>query len=243
VSKLKILIIEDEESIRMGLRDNFEMEDYDVYEAAYGNEGIETAQKVRPDLVLLDLMLPSKSGFEVCRLLRRKFPDIYIIMLTAKTEESSKVAGLEMGADDYVTKPFSILELIARVKSFLRRKKEQTLNTEPLRKEPSTQDVVQIGDTEVDFKKFTATQKGVSLDLSVKEIEILRYMYLRPDEVVKREDLLQEIWGYTFETMPTTRTIDNHMLRLRQKLEKDPTNPRLILSVRGAGYKFKAQVE
>lgn len=228
----KILIVEDEDIIRMGLCDNFEMENYQVESAVDGEEAIRKADEWKPDLVVLDLMLPKKSGFEVCRYLRKKHPSIFIIMLTAKTEEASKVTGLEMGADDYVTKPFSILELLARAKAFLRRAPQA--GSSPL----EMADVVEFAGIRLDFKKFEATRFGQELDLSTREFQLLRYFWQRKGEVILREDILQEIWGYTIENMPTTRTVDNHIVKLRQKLEEDPADPKLILSIRGAGYKF-----
>lgn len=229
----KILIVEDEEIIRIGLRDNFEMENYLVEVAVDGEDALVVADRFSPDLVVLDLMLPKKNGFEVCRHLRKKHPSVFIIMLTAKTEEASKVAGLEMGADDYVTKPFSILELLARVKAFLRRQNHLLTTTEG----PES---VEFQDIKLDFRKYEGTRAGESLDLSAREFQLLRYFWNRRGEVILREDLLQEIWGYTPDNMPSTRTIDNHIVKLRQKLEEDPANPRLILSIRGAGYKFDA---
>lgn len=231
----KILIVEDEEIIRIGLRDNFELENYIVETAEDGEDAIRKADEMRPDLVILDLMLPKKSGFEVCRYLRKKHPSIFIIMLTAKTEETSKVTGLEMGADDYVTKPFSILELLARVKAFLRRSPQPGTPTAV-----ETPDVVEFHGIRLDFKKFEAHRHGESIELSTREFQLLRYFWQRRGEVVLREDILQDIWGYTADNMPTTRTIDNHIVKLRQKLEDDPADPKLILSIRGAGYKFDA---
>lgn len=235
----KILVVEDEEIIRIGLRDNFELENYLVETANDGEEAITKAEAFQPDLVILDLMLPKRSGFEVCRVLRKKHPRSIIIMLTAKTEETSKVAGLEMGADDYVTKPFSILELLARVKAFLRR--IQSLHAaQPSAPAPEQADVVEFSGIRLDFKKYEASRLGAPIELSAREFQLLRYFWNRRCEVILREELLQDIWGYTAENMPTTRTIDNHIVKLRQKLEEDPTNPRLILSIRGAGYKFDA---
>lgn len=235
----KILVVEDEEIIRIGLRDNFEMENYVVETANDGEEAITKAEQFQPHLVILDLMLPKKSGFEVCRLLRKKHPHVIIIMLTAKTEETSKVAGLEMGADDYVTKPFSILELLARVKAFLRRVQAiQAAND--LENNVDSIDVVEFSGIKLDFKKYEATRHGAPIELSTREFQLLKYFWSRKSEVILREDLLQDIWGYTADNMPTTRTIDNHIVKLRQKLEEDPTNPKLILSIRGAGYKFDA---
>ncbi len=230
----KILIVEDEEIIRLGLKDNFELENYIVETAGDGDEAIEKADTFLPDLVILDLMIPKKSGFEVCRYIRKKHPDTFIIMLTAKTEETSKVTGLEMGADDYVTKPFSILELLARVKAFLRRG-PRTGKVAPA---AENRDAVDFKGIHLDFKKYEATKDGRPIELSAREFQILKYFWKKRGEVVLREDLLQDIWGYTPENMPTTRTIDNHIVNLRKKLEDDQTNPKIILSIRGAGYKF-----
>ncbi len=232
----KILIVEDEEIIRLGLQDNFELENYIVETACDGEEAIAKADSFQPNLVLLDLMIPKKSGFEVCRVIRKKHPECFIIMLTAKTEETSKVAGLEMGADDYVTKPFSILELLARVKAFLRRAEATTKTEVPA----ASTDAIDFADIHLDFKKYEATKGGVPLEMSAREFQILKYFWQHRGEVVLREDLLQDIWGYTPDNMPSTRTIDNHIVNLRKKLEEDQTNPKIILSIRGAGYKFDA---
>ena len=231
----KILIVEDEEIIRLGLQDNFELENYIVETAADGDEAVAKADSFLPHLVILDLMIPKKSGFDVCRIIRKKHPECFIIMLTAKTEETSKVAGLEMGADDYVTKPFSILELLARVKAFLRRT-ETVAAPEPVQ----NQDAIDFADIHLDFKKYEATKGGSPLELSAREFQILKYFWTHRGEVVLREDLLQDIWGYTPDNMPSTRTIDNHIVNLRKKLEDDQTNPKIIVSIRGSGYKFDA---
>ncbi len=232
----KILIVEDEEIIRLGLQDNFELENYIVETAADGDEAIAKADSFLPHLVILDLMIPKKSGFEVCRIIRKKHPECFIIMLTAKTEETSKVAGLEMGADDYVTKPFSILELLARVKAFLRR----TEVAAPQESAPQNTDSIDFADIHLDFKKYEATKGGEPLEMSAREFQILKYFWMHRGEVVLREDLLTDIWGYTPDNMPSTRTIDNHIVNLRKKLEDDQTNPKIIVSIRGAGYKFDA---
>ena len=226
----RILIVEDEESIRTGRLDLLEIEGYETAAVADGDAAIEKARVWKPHLVLLDLMLPKTSGFDVCRHLRKHHPDIFVIMLTAKNEEMSKIAGLEMGADDYITKPFSVSELLARVRTRLRRRGEGPGSGGP--------DTLEFGDTRIDFKRYEAVRDGKSLDLSAKEFQILRYLATRAGEVVAREDLLQSIWGYTPENMPTTRTVDNQILKLRQKLEHDAAHPVWIKSVRGAGYKF-----
>ena len=233
----RILIVEDEELIRLGLKDNFELENYIVETAGDGDEAIEKADSFSPDLVLLDLMIPKKSGFEVCRYIRKKHPDTFIIMLTAKIEEASKVMGLAMGADDYVTKPLSLLELLARVKAFLRRG-PRTGSAPAAQPETPTQDAVDFNGIHLDFKKYEASKNGIPLEMSAREFQILKYFWGKRKEVILREDLLQDIWGYTPENMPSTRTIDNHIVNLRKKIEDDPTNPKIILSIRGAGYKF-----
>lgn len=232
----RILVVEDEEPILMGLRDNLEMEGYEVEVAMDGNEALVVADAFQPHLVLLDLMLPGKSGFEVCRYLRRKFPQVHVIMLTAKGDEPSKITGLEVGADDYVTKPFSLLELLARIKSAMRRR--ETIQPETPAPSPKEEHILSIGNVELDFKKFIARKGGEILDLNSREFQLMRYLVSRKGEVVLREEILEHVWGYNPDNMPTTRTIDNHIVKLRQKLETDPTNPSLIVSVRGVGYRL-----
>ncbi len=224
-----ILIVEDEEAIRLGLVDVLELEGFQIKEAEDGAKAIEIAKDWRPDLAVLDVMLPHKSGFDVCRFLRKQYPSIFILMLTAKTGEIDKLSGFEMGADDYMTKPFSIMELLARIKSMLRR-----LN----QKAPLSDDILKFADIEVDFKKYTAVKSGVPFDLSAKEIQILKFLNGKKGNVVRREELLQKIWGYSVDNLPTTRTVDNQIAKLRQKVEKDISNPVHIISVRGVGYKF-----
>ncbi len=226
----RILIVEDEESIRAGLMDLLEIEGYEISAAVDGHEAMEKVRQWHPHLVLLDLMLPKSSGFEVCKYIRKQHPDIFVLILTAKNEEMAKIAGLEMGADDYITKPFSVSELLARIKTRLRRAGSSTVAAEP--------DTLEFGDIRVDFRRYEALNNGKHLDLSAKEFQTLRYLAGRPGEVVTREDLLQAIWGYAVDNMPTTRTVDNQILKLRQKLEKDAANPVWIKSVRGVGYKF-----
>ncbi len=226
----RVLIVEDEESIRAGLTDLLDIEGYETAVAVDGQEAMEKVRQWHPHLVLLDLMLPKSSGFEVCRFIRKQHPEIFVLMLTAKNEEMSKIAGLEMGADDYMTKPFSVSELMARIKTHLRRAASSSAALEP--------DTLEFGDVRVDFKRYEAVRGKLHLDLSAKEFQILRYLAGRPGEVVTREDLLQAIWGYSVDNMPTTRTVDNQILKLRQKLEKDAAAPIWIKSVRGVGYKF-----
>lgn len=222
----RILIIEDEPDLLRGLALNIKAEGYEVLTATTGDAGLEAALRLRPDLVLLDVMLPVMTGLDVCRELRRERFQAPIIMLTAKTEEVDRVVGLELGADDYVTKPFGIRELLARIRVCLRR-----------RGVPADSDgVLRFGTVVVDFDKCEATRGGERVDLTAKEFDVLRLLAKHRGTIVTRERLLDEVWGY--EHYPTTRTVDNHILRLRQKLETTPADPRHILSVYGEGYKF-----
>ena len=221
------MIIEDEEDLVKGLKLNLADEEYEVDWASDGLEGLRKALQETPDLIILDIMLPEKDGLEVCRELRQKNIGIPIIMLTAKGEEVDKVVGLEIGADDYITKPFSVRELLARLKAHLRRA-EREVNT--------LASIYSFNDIEIDFAHFKARRKGKELDLTSTEMDILKYLIAHRGEVVTRDDLLDKIWGY--DSYPTTRTIDNHILKLRKKIEEDPAHPRYILSVYGGGYRF-----
>ena len=222
----RILIIEDEPDLLRGLEINLEAEGYSVLTATSGDAGVKHALGERPDLVLLDVMLPGMSGLDVCRELRRRNFDAPIIMLTARAEEVDRVVGLEIGADDYVTKPFGIRELLARIRVRLRRRGGSA--------DPDA--MLRFGDVEVDFDKQEARRDGRRIELTGKEFEVLRLLARHRGAIVTRDRLLEEVWGY--ETYPTTRTVDNHILRLRQKLEEHPSDPRFILSVYGEGYKF-----
>ena len=186
----------------------------------------------------MDVGLPDGDGVSLCREWRAQGENRPILFLTAKDEEFDVVRGLDSGGNDYVTKPFSILELLARVKAFLRRIDLQT-QASPA-KQLASVDAIDFADIHLDFKKFVATKGGVPLELSTREFQILKYFWQRRGEVVLREDLLQDLWGYTPDNMPSTRTIDNHIVNLRRKLEDDQANPKIILSIRGAGYKFDA---
>ncbi len=228
----RILIVEDEEAIRLGLVDTLEIEGFEIAVAVDGEQAMEQVRQFHPHLVILDLMLPKVSGYDVCRYIRKEFPQTFILMLTAKNEEINKIQGLEMGADDYVTKPFSVFELMARIKSLLRRVSQDA---------PAVgggSDILEFDDVRIDFKKYEAAKGGRHMDLSAKEFQILKYLSARRGEVVTREDLLQAIWGYSADNMPTTRTVDNQIVKLRQKVEADIGNPLVIKSVRGVGYKF-----
>jgi two-component system alkaline phosphatase synthesis response regulator PhoP len=222
----KILIVEDEPDMVAGLRDNFEFEGYQVLSATDGVSGLEHALADSPDLVILDVMMPRMSGLEVCKQLKSKRPAIPIIMLTARGQEVDKVVGLELGADDYITKPFSIRELLARVKAVLRR----------VGSVPRAQDSYTFGDVEVNLQSCQVSRRGRSLDFSSKEFDLLKYFLSHPGEALTRDRLLEEVWGY--DKFPTTRTVDAHIVRLRQKLEPKPDDPRFFLTVHGTGYKF-----
>jgi len=223
----KILIIEDEADLVKGLKLNLSDEGYDVDWASDGREGLRRALEEAPDLVILDIMLPGMNGLEICRELRQKKANIPVIMLTAKGEEVDKIVGLEIGADDYMTKPFSVRELLARIKAHLRREKREPRNV------PRT---CVFGEVEVDFVHFKVRRAGRESDLTSLEVDILKYLVAHKGEVVSREALLDKIWGY--EKFPTTRTIDNHILKLRKKIEEDPSRPRHIFSIYGEGYRF-----
>jgi DNA-binding response OmpR family regulator len=222
----KILIVEDEPNMVAGLRDNFEFEGYEVVTAGDGVAGLERALTELPDLVILDVMMPRMSGLDVCKQLKARRPAPPIIMLTARGQEVDKVVGLELGADDYVTKPFSIRELVARVKAVLRR----------ARSTPRVQDGFSFGDVEVNVRSCQVVRNGKALEFSSKEFDLLKYFLCHPGETLSRDRLLEEVWGY--DHFPTTRTVDAHIVRLRQKVEPKPEEPRFILTVHGTGYKF-----
>ena len=225
-SMTKILIVEDEPNMVAGLRDNFEYEGYQVITAGDGVQGLERALADSPDLVVLDVMMPRMSGLDVCKQLKAKRPSVPVIMLTARGQEVDKVVGLELGADDYVTKPFSIRELLARVKAVLRR----------ARALPRGQERYSFGDVELDLRGYRAVRRGKEVELSAKEFELLKYFVCHAGETLSRDRLLEDVWGY--EHYPTTRTVDAHIVRLRQKLEPNPEAPRFILTVHGVGYRF-----
>jgi DNA-binding response OmpR family regulator len=222
----KILIVEDEPNMVAGLRDNFEFEGYEVITALDGVAGLSRALNESPDLVILDVMMPRMSGLDVCKQLKAKRASVPIIMLTARGQEVDKLVGLELGADDYVTKPFSIRELLARVKAVLRRAGANA--NEPER--------YSFGDVELNVRTCQVLRQGRELEFSSKEFDLLRYFLDHRGETLSRDRLLEEVWGY--EHFPTTRTVDTHIVRLRQKIEQKPEDPRFILTVHGTGYKF-----
>lgn len=224
----RILIIEDDRAILRGLKDNLEYDKYEVLTATDGEQGYCLIQEKKPDLIILDLMLPKMSGYELCRKVREEGLNTPILMLTARGEEVDRVLGLDLGADDYVTKPFSVPELLARVRAILRRVQQSKKG--PLPNE------LRFGKVVIDFKRFEARRAGKVLNMSRKEFGILRLLAARVGEVVTRDELLDEVWGY--EQYPTTRTVDNHIALLRSKVEEDPSKPHHLLTVHGVGYKL-----
>jgi len=223
-----ILIIEDDISILRGLKDNLEYEGYAVITETNGEKGLQLALKKKTDLILLDIMLPGMNGYEVCRRIKKEKPELPIIMITARGSEIDKVSGLDTGADDYVTKPFSIPELMARVRAVLRR----TTQVKDIPEQYS------FGKIMLDFKNLKAYRDKQEIKLSSKEFAIMEYFIRHKGEAVHRYDLLSEVWGY--EAIPNTRTIDNFILDLRKKLEENPSKPRYIESVRDVGYRFNS---
>ncbi len=222
-----ILVIEDEPEMQRGLRDNLEFEGYEVEVIGDGKKGLDMLVKKRFDLVLLDVMLPGMSGFDVCKNARTQGINIPIIMLTAKGEEVDKVLGLEFGADDYITKPFSVRELLARLKAVLRRSPSDR---------KSAQTKIILGLLEIDFESYTASKKGKSVSLTSKDFDILRYLWQHQKQVISRDDLLTNVWGY--DESISSRTVDNFIVKLRKNIENDPSHPKHIITVHGTGYKL-----
>ncbi|NMC64433.1 MAG: response regulator transcription factor [SAR324 cluster bacterium] len=224
---LLIAVIDDDQSVSSGLRLNLELEGYKVICAADGEAGLDLVQKEHPDLIVLDVMMPKKDGLQLCKELRAAGISTPLILLTARNAEVDKVLGLDLGADDYLAKPFGMLELIARVKALLRR---GTVTRKVER--------VEFSDVIIDFKAYQAKRQGEALELSAREFRLLQYLISKSDSVVTRDELLDEVWGYN--SYPSTRTVDNHIARLRQKIEENSENPKHILTVHGVGYKFVA---
>ena len=222
----KVLIIEDERDLVMGLKDNFEYEGYQVCAAYDGESGVESVRRENPDLILLDVMLPKMSGLDVCRKLRRQGIETPILMLTARGDEMDKVVGLEVGADDYVTKPFGLREVLARVRAALRRARGRIGELEAF----------DFGDVHVNFRKHEASKAARALALTPREFAMLQFLVQHREETVTREQLLDEVWG--LNNYPFTRTVDNHIAKLRQKIEDSPADPRHIITVHRIGYKF-----
>ena len=220
-----VLIIEDDSTMLRGLKDNFEFAGYNVLTATDGEAGLNAALNSKPDLIILDIMLPKINGYEVCRLIRNENLDMPIIMLTAKGEESDVVLGLNLGADDYVTKPFSIKELLARAAAFLRRRKL------------TEQDVYEFADCRLDIPARTLTRDNEPIKLSPKEFKLLELFVKKPGRALTRHEILNAVWGY--DSFSGQRTIDRFVTTLRQKIEPDPHNPTLIKTIREIGYKFQ----
>ncbi len=221
-----IIVVEDEPQMLTGLRDNLEAEGYAVDGAGDGKEGLRKILENTYDLIILDVMLPQMSGFDVLKKVRENGIGTPVIMLTARGEEIDKVLGLELGADDYITKPFSLRELLARVKAVLRRREGG----------PAFQTRMMLDDVQVDFSAYTATKGAESLTMTPKEFEVLKFLWLHKNTVVSRDQLLTNVWGY--DESVSTRTVDNFIVRLRQKLEADPAHPRHIITIHGTGYKL-----
>ena len=230
--KKRILVVEDEPGMLMGLEHNLTFEGYAVSTAADGKQGLEMALADPPDLVLLDVMLPEMSGFEVLKVIRENNPSLPVIMLTAKGLESDKVQGFGLGADDYVTKPFSIAELTARISAVMRRT--------GVDKGPS---LFQFGDIEINFEKHECSKRGKPVSLSFKEFELLALLIRKRGQTVTREELLKEVWGKDAEDTPTSRTVDTHVANLRKKIEGDRDRNRWIRTVHKVGYRFAGEDE
>jgi len=226
----KVLVVEDDPNLRNTLKYNLEREGYGVVTAADGEAAIENALREKPDVIILDLMLPKMSGLEVCRVLRREMT-VPILMLTAKTEETDKIIGLEIGADDYMTKPFSLRELLARVRAMLRR--SRMVETAP----PGDKTLLKINDLEIDLARHKVTRQGAALGLTPKEFDLLAFLARNRGFVFSREQLLEKVWGYDYAG--NTRTVDVHVRWLRQKIEADPRQPRSLITIRGTGYKLE----
>jgi DNA-binding response OmpR family regulator len=225
-----ILVIEDDHSIRTGLVETLRAKGFEAEAAERGAEGLALFQRRRPDLVILDLMLPDMEGFEACRQLKAPTgPDVPVIILTARGAEIDRVRGLEMGADDYVTKPFSLMELLARVSAVLRRSQRGRRTEEEV-------DEVEFGDVRIDFRRHVGTKAGAELELSDRAYVILQVFARHRGAVLTREQLLEEAWGYSREL--NTRTVDNHIVKIRQQIEDDPDRPRYLVTVHGIGYKL-----
>jgi DNA-binding response OmpR family regulator len=223
----RVLVVEDDEAMAVALRDGFTYEGYEVTVARDGEEGLRCAREEPPALMILDVMLPKMTGLEVCKVLRGEGSQLPIIMLTARGQEIDKVLGLKLGADDYVTKPFSFMELMARVEAVLRRSQPGGLGH---------RSAYEFGDMTVDMDRHDATKNGKPIELTPREFRLLGYLLEHRGEVVSREELLDAVWGY--DTIPFTRTVDTHIAKLRKKIEDDASDPQHIITVHRLGYKF-----
>jgi two-component system alkaline phosphatase synthesis response regulator PhoP len=227
----RILIVEDERAVARGLEYGLEREGFTVLWAETGQQALDLARIQSPHLILLDLRLPDISGFDVCRQLRGEGKRMPILMLTARDEELDKVLGLELGADDYVVKPYSLRELISRIRALLRRAYGELAAA-------SDGERLIFGDVEVDLERLQVYHRGQSVDLTPTEFRLLRYLLAHPDRPLSRDTLIEAVWGYD-STVGSDRTVDVHIRHLREKLEDDPSNPRWLVTVRGIGYKFE----
>ena len=227
---MKVLLIEDEEGLVLTLTDRLQSEGFDVKSATDGDTGLNFALSENFDLIILDVMLPRKNGYDVCRDLRREGIDTPVLMLTAKGETIDKVLGLKLGADDYLTKPFEVIELLARIEALLRRSPKSAQNGKA--------DTFRFGDVAVDFRRAEVFKDDRAVELSAMEFKLLQYLIENPGRVHSRNELLDAVWGY--DAMPSTRTVDVHVAWLRQKLEANPRHPQFIQTVHGLGYKFTA---
>jgi len=234
MSGSKILVVEDDQTLLNVLKYNFVKEGYDVLTAADGVQALDVARSNRPDLIVLDIMLPKLDGFEVCRILRREMTSP-ILMLTAKAGETDKVVGLELGADDYMTKPFSMREFLARIRAMLRRTEMMKVAASSVK--DLIPSLIKEGEIEVDLARHTVSRSGTPIDLSPKEFDLLSFLIKNREQVFSRDQLLEKVWGYDYAG--DTRTVDVHIRWLRQKIEVDPANPEHLLTVRGIGYKFE----
>jgi DNA-binding response OmpR family regulator len=232
----KVLVIEDSRAMQRTLQRLFESDSLEVQIASDGVVGLEVFHKQPPSVIVLDLKLPRLSGKELCRTFKTQMPSVPIVVLSANAEVEDKVLLLELGADDYVTKPFSPKELLARVRRAMRRNSSKAQIASNTAQAAVPHELLNFGDVEVDFTAMEARHAGAPLSMTAQEFKLLRFFARSPERVISREELLNEVWGY--QNYPSTRTVDNHVLRLRQKLEPDPGNPRFFLTIHGAGYKF-----
>jgi two-component system, OmpR family, response regulator len=235
MSGSKILVVEDDRNLLEVLKYNLAKEGYAVVTATDGIQALDVARSEKPDLIVLDIMLPKLDGFEVCRILRTEMT-APILMLTAKAEETDKVVGLELGADDYMTKPFSMREFLARVRAMLRRAEMMKVAASSVKE--TIPSLIKVGEIEIDLARHTVSRSDTLIDLSPKEFDLLGFLVKNKEQVFTRDQLLEKVWGYDYAG--DTRTVDVHIRWLRQKIEVDPANPKHLLTVRGIGYKFEA---
>jgi DNA-binding response OmpR family regulator len=238
MQSIQILIAEDETNIRNGLIDILETEGYGVVSAANGEQALKLFSQQKFDMVILDIMMPKKNGYDVCKEIRTKNQDIPIILLTAKGEEIDKVVGLKLGADDYVTKPFGIHELLARVAAVLRRSR---LNKDSKNKKSKLPNQFKFGSTEIDARQLRGRRGRKTFNLSEKELKLIQYFHDHPGEAIKRNELLDAAWGIDY--LGTTRTLDQHIVQLRKKIETNPDKPTIITTVHGVGYRYEKNIK